>query len=536
MPLIDDVTYDRAIANIAEWGDTDVFPFPVDNHVLHDRSDEVRDVLKEIERDFDAAVNRDIIASYSSLAPVGYHGFRWATQIDPVWNAYLLSAVLQLAPGIEETRIAESQEMIFSYRYRASSKNGLFASEGWKNFQHRTRELAESHQFVVSVDIADFYARVYHHPIENALRNVEPGGNLTKQIKTLLSKLSNNTSYGLPVGGPAARLISELLLNQVDRLLLYEPSTNTFVRYADDYRFFVNDLPTAYRAIGHLSEKLFRLEGLSLQKAKTRILTSAEYLSLLDPVELPAGSAAKFLSLHIHFDPYSATAEEDYDRLSQKIQEFDILGMLRSELTKGRVHAALTRRLVSALKYMDAETRWQALLSLMENVETLAPVLPQVMLAIRDCLRDLEPEQVETIHGAVRGLINANHYTTQVDLNLAYMVRTLAHRHSAENEKLLARLYKGPHGFGDGHAPNLQRDIMLILARWNARAWLRDQKNNLGTMHPWVKRSFIIASYSMGDEGRHWRDANKAGFSPFDLVVRNWVAEKSASPSWSIPV
>ena len=32
----------------------------------------------------------------SSLTPVTYSGFRWATQIDPIWNAHFLACVLAL--------------------------------------------------------------------------------------------------------------------------------------------------------------------------------------------------------------------------------------------------------------------------------------------------------------------------------------------------------------------------------------------------------------------------------------------------------
>ena len=36
-----------------------------------------------------------------ALAPVGYTGFRWAMQIDPIWNAAYLSWVLSIADQIE---------------------------------------------------------------------------------------------------------------------------------------------------------------------------------------------------------------------------------------------------------------------------------------------------------------------------------------------------------------------------------------------------------------------------------------------------
>ncbi|MEV6286483.1 RNA-directed DNA polymerase [Kribbella sp. NPDC051770] len=538
MAQIADESFKRAILNVAGWGDTDVFPFPIENHIFYDLPDDVLGALRALAASLSAknTLPSEPFSMYSCLAPVGYHGFRWATQIEPIWNAYLLGAVLQIAPQIEASRLSESDGRVYSYRFRSAPHDGLFASDGWRDFQSRCRALAEEHAYVVAVDIADFYARVYHHPMENAIQAVDDSGNLHSTITQVLARLSGGTSYGLPVGGPAARMLAELLLDTVDRLLLIEASTKNFVRYADDYRFFVNTLPDAYRAIGYLSEKLQRNQGLSLQKSKTRIMKSAEYISILDPVELPAGSAAKFLSLHIHFDPYSATPVEDYERLNAKIQEFDILGMLRHELTKGRVNAALTRRLVGALKFMDGETRWQALLSLLENVDTLAPVWPQVMLAFRDCLKDLSDERIEQAHEEIRRLINENHHVAQIDLNLSYMVRVLGQKHSSQNAELLMRIYGGPHGFGSGPAPNLQRDIMLTLAKWNVRFWLSDQKSYVESMHPWVKRAFIIASSQMGDEGRFWRTSARRGYTPFEEVIKKWVGDKMNNNSWEIPI
>ncbi len=295
-------------------------------------------------------------------------------------------------------------------------------------------------------------------------------------------------------------------------------------------------MQSAYRAIGLLSEKLLRNEGLTLQKSKTRIMTSAEYLAVLDPPDPPAGSAAAFLNLHIHYDPYSDTAAEDYELLQTQLGQFDVLSLLREELSKGRIHAALARRLIQALQFMDPMPRQQAVLSLLENIETLAPVIPQVMLAIRTCLADLEDDFISTVHGKIRQLILDNHYLTQVDLNLAYMVRVLAGHYSIDNEGMLIGLYQAVHGFGSAPAPNIQRDIMLALARWNVTYWLSDQKNYIASAHPWVRRAFIVASYALRDEGKHWRDANVAAMGQFDLIVRDWVAEKRQDVSWQVPI
>lgn len=538
MSLVDRAVFERAVKNIAEKGDTDVFPFPVENHVLHDKPLAVVELLERIATDFDGNLERTPVTRHSSLAPVGYAGYRWATQIDPLWNAYLLSLVVSMAPDIEAARIHPDEQTVFSYRYESGYSDGLFKVDGWRAFQDRCNELADQHAYIVSVDIADFYSRIYHHRLENALRDIDDQSYArTKQIMTILTKLSDGTSYGLPVGGNAARLLSELVLDRVDKLLLAEANAGEFCRYADDYRFFVNDLQSAHRCIGMLSEKLMRNEGFSLQKAKTRIMTSAEYQLVMEPLQhAEPGTAGKFLGLRLHFDPYSTTASEDYERMMAQVAEFDVLGLLRDEITKGRIHVNLTRKLVGALRYMDESSRAQAVVSLLENVDTLAPIIPQVMLSVRHCIDDLDDAVKDRVVTMVRELIETNHYIAKNDLNLAYMVRVLAGHRTRENERLLIRLYGSAHGYGTQPAPNIQRDIILTLARWRVKYWLSERKHSFGTDHVWVRRAFRVANYALGDEGQHWRKANRAHSDSFDSIVQQWAAERSNVAGWSIPI
>ena len=537
MPLVSKKVFEEALQNIAEWGDTDIFPFPVDNHFMFDCGAELATLLETLVDDQAQAFAEVDLRYHSTLSPVGYMGFRWATQIEPFWNSYLLGLVLQLRQSIESARVPRSRNAVFSYRFDTASP-GLFWPDGWNSFQEQSRALAEKYQYVITADISDFYQRIYHHRIENALHAVDPGRNITGQIMAILKRLSSDTSYGLPVGGPAARVLSEITLDQIDRLMLGELPQGSYLRYADDFRMFVDDLPSAYQLIGFLSDKLFRNQGLSLQKSKTKILTGDEYLSILDPKDPPEGSAASFQRLHIHYDPYSESPDADYDELRSQLEQFDILDLLRAELVKGQVHASLVKRLVRALRFLDPDTQERAILSLVDqgNFEKLAPVLPNVLAAIRDCLRDLPDEFAQEVHQALRDRVDQGHYLTTIELNLHYVVRLLGERQSPENERFLAGLWSRQHGFASGPSPAIQRDITLIFAKWGVRYWLSDLKSRYPDLHPWVKRAFIAASYALSDEGKHWRDGQKKSFSEYDRLFARWVGDKSQSRSWGIPV
>jgi hypothetical protein len=79
--------FERTLANIIKHGDTDIFPYPIENLMFFDKRKETIDLLLELNKDFFNNLTSYPPSNNSALAPVGYTGFRWATRIDPIWNA-----------------------------------------------------------------------------------------------------------------------------------------------------------------------------------------------------------------------------------------------------------------------------------------------------------------------------------------------------------------------------------------------------------------------------------------------------------------
>lgn len=92
--------FERAIANVARHGDTDIFPFPVENNVFYDCKQETIALLEDIHQNFDHWLSTHPPVNEGALAPVNYTGFRWASQLDPLWNLYFLALVLSIADGV----------------------------------------------------------------------------------------------------------------------------------------------------------------------------------------------------------------------------------------------------------------------------------------------------------------------------------------------------------------------------------------------------------------------------------------------------
>lgn len=309
----------------------------------------------KIHKDFKDYFNKYPPVNEGALAPVGYSGFRWATQLDPLWNVYFLGIVLSIANKIEDARIPTSQNCILSYRYMWNEQTAdIFDTDkNWKKFITISLEQAKKYKYVVACDISEFYARLSHHRLENALKHLDLKNDIPFRIMTFLGNFSNTDSFGLPVGGPAARILSELVLNQIDLLLRSEGIK--FCRFADDYHFFAQTQEECYDIIIYLSEKLLVNQGLQLQKSKTKIMSGPEFIAT-SPLNIEVDDekaatqirsiqhqAKSILQISLRFDPYSDTADDDYEALKKELTQFDIFTLLKSELSKSRIHISLAK-------------------------------------------------------------------------------------------------------------------------------------------------------------------------------------------------
>jgi Reverse transcriptase (RNA-dependent DNA polymerase) len=525
-----------ATLNVACFGDTDIFPFPVEDHIFHDLPGRIVEVLAEIDGDFAGAVAKIPILNSRNLSVVGYSGFRWGTQIDPIWNAYLLALVLTIASEIEVKRVPA--DVVFSYRYKPDQSSGsLFDKNvGWLGFQKSAIEHAKKRQYVLRCDISDFYPRIYHHRLENALKKATGNAEIVRRIMLILTAVSDGVSYGLPVGGPAARILSELLLNRIDRLLLSE--SISYCRFVDDFVIFSDSREGAYSALIELSGLLLSNEGLSLQKAKTRVMTSKEFIATsefseeTDQESTDESEERAFKRLRVHYDPYSPSAEADYAALLEELKKFDIVGMLGRELAKSKIDEGLTRRLISAIKHLAPTIQSDAVRSMLKSLDLLYPIFPSVMVLCRGVLDALSNDVKNEIFEVLRNLISDNSYITQVPTNLSFALRVLAEDSSEETEILLAKLYKQPLSI------MLKRDIILMMAHRGADHWISNCRKSYATVSGWERRALLVSSYILADEGSHWRDSVKKELNGFDRLVLEWAANsKQKQPTtWRVPL
>jgi hypothetical protein len=180
--------------------------------------------------------------------------------------------VLALRDTISGARLSANK--VFSYRTEGAAASKLYNdTPSWNDFREAIRSKVSDGQasFVGITDIADFYPRIYHHRLVNALQAATGRGerDYIRVLEKMLSRFSGGPSYGIPVGPPASRLLGEALLIDVDSALVsYDID---FVRFVDDFVIFADSAKNAEYGLRVLGETLFLNHGLTLQGAKTRV-------------------------------------------------------------------------------------------------------------------------------------------------------------------------------------------------------------------------------------------------------------------------
>lgn len=236
------------------------------------------------------------------------------------------------------------------------------------------------------------------------------------------------------------------------------------------------------------------------------------------------------MSFSLHFDPYSPTAREDYQRLREEVQQFDIVSMIKGELGKSRIHIALSKKLVLAVKYLDDSERDSAILSLLENCDLLYPIMPSVLLTISEVFDDLTQVTQDVILKELDNLTRSDSHIFRVDIHLSFAIRVLARRNSANSQSLMEQI------FDHRLSPLVRRDIIAVMANWGNWYWLSDLKNKFRQLRGAERRAFIAASYSLKEEGQHWRDHIGKELNPFEKFVMRWAGDKANRKDRKIPL
>src|SRR5712692_160669 len=137
------------------------------------------------------------------------------------------------------------------------------------------RYIAEGNGWVVDLDLEKFFDRVNHDKLMGQIAKRVEDKRLLKLIRAFLNAggmengLVSPSGEGTPQGGPLSPLLSNLVLDELDREL--ERRGHRFVRYADDSNIYVRSERSGQRVMGSVTRFITQKLKLKVNEAKSAV-------------------------------------------------------------------------------------------------------------------------------------------------------------------------------------------------------------------------------------------------------------------------
>jgi RNA-directed DNA polymerase len=172
--------------------------------------------------------------------------------------------------------------------------------------------IVEGHGWCVDLDLEKFFDRVSHDKLMGQVAKRVEDKRLLKLIRAFLnagvmeSGLVSPSVEGTPQGGPLSPLLSNLVLDELDREL--ERRGHRFVRYADDCNIYVRSERTGQRVMESITRFITQRLKLKVNEAKSAVARPQE---------------RKFLGFSFTTGPevQRVIASKALDRFKQRIRE-----------------------------------------------------------------------------------------------------------------------------------------------------------------------------------------------------------------------
>ena len=174
------------------------------------------------------------------------------------------------------------------------------------------RYIAEGHSWCVDLDLEKFFDRVNHDKLMGQIAKRVGDKRLLKLIRAFLNAgvmengLVSPSVEGTPQGGPLSPLLSNLVLDELDREL--ERRGHRFVRYADDSNIYVRSQPAGQRVMKSVTRFITQKLKLKVNETKSAVARPQE---------------RKFLGFSFTASPEAkrVIAPQALDRFKQRIRE-----------------------------------------------------------------------------------------------------------------------------------------------------------------------------------------------------------------------
>lgn len=315
---------------------------------------------------------------------------------------YILENIDIIYPKIKNNEVSESKNIFLPYDTGESFAE-IFKKRIWNSIGNK---------YILTLDISKCYENIYTHSIAWALlgkteakrqfslskdkrsTDYKIGDELDEKVR----QLNNDETKGIPTGPITSRLISELILAEIDNILKKE--NLKYNRYVDDYRFYFLTKEEAIKFIPKF-QRILHDYKLSINQNKTKI-------------ELfPDGLFTKDLKIELSkFD----------------FKKYGIAAFINKfmELHNSRVKGAFKygMKVLSSQKISFSERKY--ILSCLINSLIVFPKMSEVVIDVFEKNELIKTEDIEMIEGILNNLLSSNidaHYDEEIFWNIYFMMR-----------------------------------------------------------------------------------------------------------------
>ena len=193
--------------------------------------------------------------------------------IPTVFDRIIQQAMVQVLSPIFEEQFSETS---YGFRPRRSCEKAVIKALEYLN---------DGYEWIVDIDLEKFFDTVDQDRLINIIMRTIKDGDVVSLIRKYLSAgvMENGviraTEKGTPQGGNLSPLLSNIMLNELDKEL--EARGLKFVRYADDCIIMVKSEKAANRVLGSITKFIEKKLGLKVNAEKSKVTrpTQTKYLS-----------------------------------------------------------------------------------------------------------------------------------------------------------------------------------------------------------------------------------------------------------------
>jgi RNA-directed DNA polymerase len=224
--------------------------------------------------------------------------------------------------------------------------------------------IAQGHGWVIDLDLEKFFDRVNHDKLMGQIAKRVEDKRLLKLTRAFLNAgvmengLVSPSVEGTPQGGPLSPLLSNLVLDELDREL--ERRGHRFVRYADDCNIYVRSERAGQRVMESISRFITQKLKLKVNEAKSAVARPQE---------------RKFLGFSFTAGPdiKRTIAPKSLDRFKQRIRD----------ITRRAEGVSIKATMEELARYMLG---WRGYFGFCETPEELIALTRWVRLRLRAAL------------------------------------------------------------------------------------------------------------------------------------------------------